>query len=316
MKARITLCAPHRDLVRSISMIQPTLELPGSSASTRVVMLGTGTPRPDPDRSGPATIVVANDTPYLIDFGAGVIRRATAAYAKGVTAVGYAAVNIKTAFLTHMHSDHTIGYPDLIFTPWVMGRCEPLQVYGPKGIKAMTEHVLKAWHVDIDVRTKGISQHSPTGCGVNAHEIVPGVVHEDSNVKVTAFPARHEDMVDSFSFRFDTADRVVVISGDTTPTQELIEYSRDCDVLVHEAYSMESYHRVSPRWQDYRRRSHTSSRELAEIANVIKPGLLVLYHRSNPGGAPGSTDIEDVLIGEIRQAYTGKVVAGHDLDVF
>ena len=84
-------------------------------------------------------------------------------------------------------------------------------------------------------------------------------------------------MVDSFSFRFDTADRVVVISGDTTPTQELIEYSRDCDVLVHEAYSMESYHRVSPRWQDYRRRSHHHHVKLAEIANVIKPGLLVLF---------------------------------------
>ena len=123
-------------------------------------------------------------------------------------------------------------------------------------------------------------------------------------------------MVDSFSFRFDTPDRVIVISGDTTPTQELIEYSRGCDVLVHEAYSMESYHRVSPRWQDYRRRAHTSSVELAEIANAVKPGLLVLYHRSNPGGAPGSIDIEDVLIEEIRQAYTGKVVAGHDLDVF
>ena len=287
-----------------------------ANGSTRVVMLGTGTPRPDPDRSGPATVIVVNDTPYLIDFGPGVIRRATAAYQKGVTALGYGAVNIKTAFLTHMHSDHTLGYPDLIFTPWVMGRGESLQVYGPTGIKNMTEHILKAWQVDIDVRTNGISQHSTAGCGVNAHEITPGVVYRDSDVAVTAFPARHEDMVDSFSFRFDTPDRVIVISGDTTPTQALVEHSRGCDILVHEAYSMASYQRAPPRWQTYRRHAHTLSVELAEIANTVKPGLLVLYHRANPGGVPGTMDVEDELIEEIRQAYKGKVVNGHDLDVF
>ena len=233
-----------------------------------------------------------------------------------MTAIGFGGVNIKTAFLTHLHSDHTVGYPDLIFTSWVMGRHEPLAVYGPKGLKAMTEHVLKAWQVDVEVRTNGINRHRSAGCKVNAHEIAPGVVYKDSNVTVTAFPARHEDMVDSFSFRFDTPDRVIVISGDTTPTQALIDHSRGCDILVHEAYSMESYHRASPHWQDYRRRAHTSSVELAEIANTVKPGLLVIYHRSNAGGAPGTMDIEDVLIEEIRQAYKGNVVAGHDLDVF
>jgi ribonuclease BN (tRNA processing enzyme) len=299
-----------------MSVVQHSSERAESNGSTRVVMLGTGTPRPDPDRSGPATVIVANDTPYLIDFGAGVIRRATAAYQKGVTALGFGAVNIKTAFLTHMHSDHTIGYPDLIFTPWVMGRCEPLQVYGPKGIKAMTEHVLNAWDVDIDVRTNGVSQHSRNGCAVNAHEIAPGVIYQDRNITVTAFAARHEDVVNAFSFRFDTPGRTVVVSGDTTPTQELVEHSRNCDVLVHEVYSMEGYRCVSPRWQEYRRRAHTSSFELAEIANTVKPRLLVLYHRSNPGGAPASADQEEVLLGEIRQRYKGQVVAARDLDVF
>jgi ribonuclease BN (tRNA processing enzyme) len=197
-----------------------------------------------------------------------------------------------------------------------MGRSDPLQVYGPRGIKAMTEHVLKAWQVDTDVRTNGISQHSPAGCGVTAHEIVSGVIYRDRNVAVTAFPARHEDMVDSFGFRFDTPDRVIVISGDTTPTRSLIEHSRNCDILIHESYSIASYHRVSPRWQDYRRRAHTSSVELAEIANTVKPGLLVLYHRSNPGGPLGAMDVEEELIGEVRAAYKGKVVTGHDLDVF
>jgi ribonuclease BN (tRNA processing enzyme) len=287
-----------------------------SNGTTRVVMLGTGTPRPDPNRSGPATAIVVSDTPYLIDFGAGVIRRVTAAYEKGVAALGFGGVNIKTVFLTHMHSDHTIGFPDLILTPWTMGRCEPLEVYGPKGIAAMTENILKAWQIDIDGRVNGLSLKNTTGYTTNAHEIAPGIIYRDSNVTVTAFSVQHEEMVDSFGYRFDTPDRVIVISGDTTPTQALLDHSRGCDVLIHEAYSMDTYHRVSSLAQEYRRRHHTSSVELAEIANEVKPGLLVIYHRSNMGATPGSTDSEDVLLYEIQDRYKGRVVMGHDLDIF
>ncbi|MFZ0668982.1 MAG: MBL fold metallo-hydrolase [Pseudolabrys sp.] len=111
-----------------MSATHQSRETTRTNGSTRVVMLGTGTPRPDPNCAGPATVVVVNNTPYLIDFGPGVIRRASAAYENGVKALGYGGVNIKTAFLTHMHSDHTIGYPDLIFTPWVAGRHDPLTV--------------------------------------------------------------------------------------------------------------------------------------------------------------------------------------------
>jgi ribonuclease BN (tRNA processing enzyme) len=279
-------------------------------------MLGTGTPRPNPERSGPATIIVVNDTPYLIDFGPGVVRRATAAFERGVTALGFGGVNVRTVFLTHMHSDHTVGYPDLIFTPWVMGRREPLEVYGPKGIKVMTEHILKAWQLDIDGRVNGLGRKHPTGYKVNAHEIVPGIVYQDRNVTVTAFSVRHEEMADSFGYRFDTPDRTIVISGDTAPTQALVDHSHGCDVLIHEAYSMDGYNKVSPVSQEYRRRHHTSSVELTAIANAVKPSLLVIYHRTNVGAAPASLESEDVLIDEIRQNYKGEVVAAHDLDVF
>ena len=166
--------------------------------STQVVMLGTGTPRPDPNRSGPATAIVVNDTPYLIDFGTGVVRRATAAFEKGVRALGFSGVNIKTVFLTHMHSDHTIGYPDLIFTPWVIWT---------EGNRAMTENILKAWEIDINGRANGLSLKNTTGYKVNAHEIAPGIVYRDCNVTVTAFSVQHEEMVDSFGYRFDTPDR-------------------------------------------------------------------------------------------------------------
>src|SRR4029079_6726204 len=144
-------------------------------AETQVVLLGTGNPPADPDRSGPATAIVVNGTPYLVDFGAGVVRRAKAAVVdRGIDALE--PTKLRVVFVTHLHSDHTVGYPDLILTPWVLGRHEPLTVYGPKGIKAMTEHVLKAWQVDIDVRSNGIDRRRSTGCRVNAHEITSGVV--------------------------------------------------------------------------------------------------------------------------------------------
>jgi ribonuclease BN (tRNA processing enzyme) len=286
-------------------------------ATTRIVMLGTGTPRPDPGRSGPATAIVVNGTPYLIDFGTGVIRRATAAYENGVTALGFAGVNIKTAFLTHMHSDHTIGYPDLIFTPWLMGRRESLEVYGPKGIVAMTENIFKAWKVDIEGRTNGHhNHHNATGYKVNAHEIEPGRIYQDRNITVTAFSVRHEEMADSFGFRFDTPDRTIVLSGDTTPTQALVDHSQGCDVLIHEAYSMAQARNASRPSLEFRRRHHTSSIELAEIANIVQPRLLLTYHRSTSAEGPTQPGSEDILVQEIQQTYKGRVVAPRDLDVF
>ena len=282
--------------------------------STQIVMLGTGTPYPDPDRSGPATAIVVDGTPYLIDFGPGVIRRAAAAYQNGVTAIGKCAVNIKTAFLTHLHSDHTMGYPDLILTPWMMGRDEPLDVYGPPGLRAMTENIMKAWQIDIDARAQ--RQPNASSYRVNVHEIAPGVVYRDRNIAVTAFPVHHHELENCFGFRFETPDRVVVISGDTTPTQAIIDHGRGCDVLIHEAYSLASYAHVSAAWQEFRRSHHTSSKELAEIAAQLNPGLLVLYHRSNAGGGEMGSNAEAKVIEEIRQFYNGKVVTGHDLDVF
>jgi ribonuclease BN (tRNA processing enzyme) len=285
----------------------------GKGGSTRVVMLGTGTPRPDPSRSGPATAIVVNDTPYLVDFGPGVVRRAAAAYQKGVTAFGAGGVGLATAFLTHLHSDHTMGYPDLIFTPWLMGRREPLAVYGPTGLKAMTANILKAWEVDLGVRTVG--GHARPPCKVDVHEITPGVTYQDRNVTVTAFPVHHGDDLDAFGFRFETPDRTIVLSGDTSPTQSLIDHCAGCDVLIHEAYPLASFDDIAPAWQEFRRTHHTSSKELADIANTVRPSLLVIYHHSNAGVGPLGVDCEDVLLEEMRQIYHGRVVVGRDLDI-
>jgi ribonuclease BN (tRNA processing enzyme) len=140
-----------------------------------VVLLGTGNPFPDPDWSGPATEIVVNGSAHLVDFGPGIVRRAEAAVIdKGIKALEPA--NLRVAFVTHLHSDHTVGYPNLIFTPWTIGRKLPLVVYGPKGIKAMTEHILAAYEEDIKVRTASGVAISPDGYKVNVHEISQRVV--------------------------------------------------------------------------------------------------------------------------------------------
>jgi ribonuclease BN (tRNA processing enzyme) len=275
---------------------------------TQVVLLGTGTPNAEPERSGPAVAIVAGEAAYLVDFGPGVVRRAAAAFQKGVKAL--AVPNLKKAFVTHLHSDHTAGYADLIFTPWVLGRKEPLEVFGPRGISAMTDHLVAAYREDIMVRLDGSEPANQTGFQVNAHEIEAGDIYKDTNVAVTAFPVKHGTWKEAFGYRFKTADRTIVISGDTTPSASVIEACNGCDLLIHEVYSQAGFAKREPEWQKYHAAFHTSSRQLAELAAKAKPGLLVLYHQLI------WSSTEEELLNEIRRTYKGKVVSGHDLDVY
>jgi ribonuclease BN (tRNA processing enzyme) len=275
---------------------------------TQIVLLGTGTPNADPDRSGPAIAIVVNDTPYIIDFGPGVVRRAAAAHRKGVA--GLAVEKLKTAFVTHLHSDHTAGYPDLIFTPAVLDRHAPLTVYGPKGLKAMTEHILKAYEQDIEIRVKGLEGGDPEAYKVNAHEIAPGVIYKDRNVTVKAFLVEHGSWAQAFGYRFETPDKTIVISGDCGPSPSIIENCQGCDVLLHEVYCQAGFVKRPAHWQKYHSSFHTSSYELAEIATKARPGLLVLYHQLLWSGT------KEELMREIQQGYQGKVVYGNDLDIF
>jgi ribonuclease BN (tRNA processing enzyme) len=301
----------------ALAMSAPLSAREQGDTGTRIVLLGTGTPSPDPDRSGPATAIVVNRTPYLIDFGPGVIRRVASAAEKGVQ--GLSVTALRVAFVTHLHSDHTAGYPDLILTPWSVGRSHALEVYGPKGIEDMTRYILKAYQEDIRIRLhdkKLLGQANyQEGVRVNAHEIAPGTIYEDANVKVKAFLVNHGDVPNAFGYRFETPDRTIVISGDAAPSQSVIDHCNACDVLIHEAYSSMTYDYVAAPFQAYRRKHHTSSRELAALAKQARPGLLILYHRANPGGV-GRPNPEEALLEEVRREYDGKVVTGHDLDVF
>ncbi len=275
------------------------------AGGTHLVMLGTGMPRPDPSCFGPATAVVYEGRVFLFDVGAGVMRRMAAA---GLSIRGPEAV-----FITHLHSDHTLGYPDLIFTTWVMGRRDKLQAYGPVGLKHMTKHVLAAWKEDIQVRVEGLERNSKTGYRVEVHEFDAGLVYDKDGVRITAIPVQHGCWKQAYGFRIDTPDRSIVISGDTRPTRAILEASRGVDVLVHEVYP---FTQVAPEvrvggeaWPSYMHEFHTSDLELGVIAAAAKPKLLVLHHIVRHGSD------DELLLAAIRAGgYTGEVIVGRDLD--
>jgi len=275
------------------------------STGTTLVMLGTGMPRPDPACFGPATAVMVDGRVFLFDVGAGVMRRMSAA---GLSIRGPEAV-----FITHLHSDHTLGYPDLIFTTWVMGRRTKLQAYGPVGLKRMTRHIIAAWKEDIHVRIEGLEQQTKQGYKVAVHEFDAGVVYDKDGVRVTAIPVQHGCWKQAYGFRIDTPDRSIVISGDTQPTQAILEASRDVDVLVHEVYP---HTQVLPElriggevWPSYMREFHTSDLELGVLAAAAQPKLLVLHHIVRKGN-----DDEELLASIRAGGFEGEVVVARDLD--
>jgi len=275
---------------------------------TQVVLLGTGTPNADPNRSGPAIAVIVNDTPYIIDSGPGVVRRAAAAAQLGIK--GLAVQKLRRLFITHLHSDHTTGLPDFIFTPAVLERNAPLEIFGPKGTARMTGLIIKAFSEDINVRLKGLEPAMPRGYEVKARDVEPGIVYKDENVTVKAFAVKHGSWKYAFGYRVEAPDKVIVISGDCAPSESVISACNGCDVLVHEVYSTAGFVRRPLEWQRYHSNFHTSSKELAEIAGKAKPKLLVLYHQLLWGTTP------DQLVEEVKKYYKGKVVSGNDLDVY
>ena len=278
------------------------------NSRTEVVVLGTGTPAADPERSGPAVAVVVNNRAYLVDCGPGVVRRASAAEKTGIPALK--PTELETVFVTHLHSDHTLGYPDLIFSPWVLGRKEPLTAYGPRGLRKMTEHIEKAWSEDIAVRRNGLEGANAAGYKVIVHEIASGVVYRDENVTVTAFPVKHGIWKYAFGYRFETTDRRIVISGDTSPTDEIAKMCDGCDLLLHEVYNPQGEELKEPHWKEYFRTFHTSPEELAEIARKARPKKLVIYHQILEK-LP-----ESDLIEQFKRVYAGDFVFAKDSGVY
>jgi len=276
--------------------------------TTQLVFLGTGNPRPDPHHQGPCAAVIVNGDVYLVDCGPGLVRQASAAHERGVTALTMD--HLTRAFITHLHSDHTVGLPDLMLTPAVTGRTEPLDLWGPPGLRLMTENIQRAYNEDREIRFHGGEPVIPKGYEVHVHEILPGTIYRDQNVTVKAFAVMHGHWKHAYGYRFETADRVIVFSGDTTYCPNLIENAKGCDILVHEVYSEEGLRKRTPDWQKYHSTYHTSGPDVGRIAAQVQPKLLVLYHELPFGEPPGE------ILKEVQSTYSGRVKEAQDLAVY
>lgn len=272
-----------------------------------VITLGTGGPNPLPTRQGPATAVTVGERVFLFDAGTGVERQMNAA---GLPISGPTAL-----FLTHLHSDHTLGLADLILTSWVMRRTRPFPIYGPAGTDAMVRHLLAAYAEDIRIRTDGLEHEVRGGEQVTVHAVRPGVVFDSGGVRITAIPVPHGSWAEAYGYLVEAPGRRIVISGDTRYSEALERAATGVDVLVHEVYpSTRSAREDRPGgddWPAYLRSFHTSDQDLAGLATRAHPGLLVLTHVVRMG-APDS----EVVAGIRRGGYQGPLVVAKDLDRF
>jgi ribonuclease BN (tRNA processing enzyme) len=282
------------------------LALPPQPASrTTVVVLGSGTPIPDPERSGPAVAVVIDSVAYLFDAGAGVVRRAAAAARDGLPALR--SPRLGHLFLTHLHSDHTMGVNDVIFTPWIEGRQQPLDIYGPLGTARLVNGILDGNQEDIQERVASAGGPSAEGWKANVHEIAEGEVYRDARITVRAFEVPHSAWKHAFGYRITTPDRTIVLSGDARPNAAIARECNGCDLLIHEVYSNSGFSTLPAARKPYHAQAHTSATELGVIATAAHPRVLVLYHQL----FFGATDAK--LVEEVQSTFRGTVISSKDL---
>lgn len=276
-------------------------------SSTKLIILGSGTPNCLPERHQQSAAIVVGDQSYLIDCGGGTIQRIAQAEAMGISALHDA--KLTRLFLTHLHPDHVVGLPDLMIAPWVKTRTEPLQIYGPKGTRKMVEHIQIAFEIGIGEHLNGLAPIEKQFI-VEVFEYEEGVIYTDDNLSVEAFRVSHGGL-DAFGLKIVTLDKTIVHSGDTCAVPIMSEQAKDADILIHEVYCKASLDQRDAGWQAYHRAAHTSTVELADIANAARPKLLVLNHTMTWGLQP-----DEMLLEEIAALYDGEVVLGEDLMVF
>ncbi len=281
------------------------------SSETKLIILGSGTPNPDPERYGSGYAVVVNDDAYIVDFGPGIVRRISAMSPTwGGEFPSMELENINIAFLTHIHSDHSGALADLILTPWIMGRDEPLNLYGPEGLKAMSENITEAYIDDINYRLYGSQPANKLGFTTNVTEISDdGTIFKDKNIEVIAFKNAHGDFKNSFGFLFITDDKRILFSGDTAVSNNLMKYGKNLDILVHEVFSSETFVNKTKDWQIYHQAHHTSSIDLGIIADELQPKKLVLSHILFWGAS------EESLLKDVRKNFNGETIIAADLMV-
>lgn len=276
----------------------------------RVTLLGTGRPDPVIDRFGPSTLVEAGGETLLIDCGRGATQR--------LWQLGIPLSRVGHVFLTHLHSDHTVGLPDLWLTGWLPTpygrRATPLGVSGPSGTQGMTAALTTAFAWDIDRRGRGEGLPMP-GVALDAHDVQPGVVFERNGVKVTAFLVDHGGLLEpAYGYRVDHRERSVVVSGDTRQSESLIKAAAGVDVLVHEVIAAPTA--LLAQSETARRivGFHTLPEDAGRVFARVRPRLAVYSHvvllTTDPAFPPPSVT---ELTPRTKTTYDGPLEVGEDL---
>ncbi|TMH44401.1 MAG: MBL fold metallo-hydrolase [Betaproteobacteria bacterium] len=281
----------------------------GQGSKTRLILLGTGGgPRPRKASSAPAQVIIANDTPYVVDCGNGVARQLIFA--------GVALPKLRHVFITHHHSDHNADYGNLILLAWAAGLRTRLDTWGPPPLEKMTRLFFEMNAYDINTRIADEGR-VPLVPLVHVHQLSEGgPVMQDENVKVTAALVHHPPVVPSFGYRFDAADRSIVISGDTAPSDNLIRLAQGADVLVHEVLYLPGLDRLvarvpnAPALKQSIMSHHTAAEDAGRVAQAAGVKMLVLSHLV-PADDPAITD--QMWIDAARVHFRGPVIVGKDL---
>lgn len=266
------------------------------------VLLGTGYPVPVPDRAGPATAIIVNGKYFIVDAGRAITMR--------LAALKPRMPHVEAVFLTHLHSDHTSGLPDLFDTSWLIERrAVPFELYGPEGTRELADGMLKFFAADIHIR-RDLTEYQPAaGAAVNTHIVQQGIVYERDGLKITAFDVDHRPVVPAFGYRFDCGAKSIVISGDTGPSDNLVRFAKDADILIHEAYLpgfFSSRQDEPQRVAENLSRYHTTAEQAGEVATRANVKQLVITHV-----IPG--DRADEIRQLASKTFKGKLTVGADL---
>lgn len=291
--------------------------VPAAETLFKVTLLGTGSPRPAPDRNGPSTLVQVGGLNLLFDLGRG---NTVSLFRAGVP-LG----SIDAHFITHMHSDHINGLPDLYMTGWLgvpyANRKTPFVVYGPQGTQAMMKSLYEAFAEDRRIRFE--DEHYPlSGLEIQAHDVAEGTVLERNGVKVGVFPVFHgEHIKPALGYRIDYRGHSVVLSGDTKYSKRVETEATGADLLIHEVAAISGDpEKVLARFPAYRiiMDHHTDPQQAGALFAKAKPKLAVYSHivlPANPaGGVPPATP--DEILAQTRRSYDGPVVVGADMMQF
>jgi ribonuclease Z len=289
--------------VRFLPLLLALVPMVSLGQEVKVTLLGTGCPPPVIDRFGPSTLIEAGEKRFVIDAGRGATQR--------LRQLKVPWAGVQGVLLTHLHSDHVVGFPDLWLTGWLTGaRTTPLRVWGPPGTKKMMSHLRQAYDFDIQIRMSD-DKSSRSGVELLTEEISEGVVYDEGGVKITAFEVDHSPVKPAFGYRVDYAGRSVALSGDTKFSENLIRHAKDVDVLIHEVGSAESLRRAGlpPDRAERVIGHHTTPEQAGEVFSRVAPKLAVYSHIADPSAT------EEDLIPPTRKTYSGRLEIGEDLMV-